>query len=304
MTAPQLRTADGGRNSTRRRGLSALDDRNQWRGNRVRWFNVLCASVLGTFVVIWLVPLVFALITSLKTEEDATANPTSWLPETWTVEAYTSVWRAGNMPVWYVNSFVVASLSALLTVLVCSMTGFALARTRFAGRRLVIGLMLAGIVIPGQILIIPMFQQFSALNLLNTYWAMILPGVASPIAVFIYMSFFRGIPSEIVDSARADGAGWFRIYWTLYMPLCKPATSAVSIFSFIGAWNSFMWPLLVLTSTKLMTIPVGLATVQSSYSVQYAQNMAMAILGALPLLFVFVLFQRRIVEGIATTGIK
>lgn len=284
--------------------LSLLDPQLLPLHRRIRWFNLLCGSVLTVFVALWLLPLLFTVVTSVKTENDAMTHPTSWWPQDWSLGAYTSVWGAGNMPVWYVNSFVVASLSSGLTVLVCSMSGFALARIRFAGRRAVIGMLLAGIIIPGQILIIPMFQQFSAVHLLNTYWAMVLPGIASPVAVFIYMSFFRGVPEELTESARADGAGWLRIYWSIYMPLCGPATSAVAIFSFIGAWNSFMWPMIVLTSPKLMTIPVGLHTVLDTSGIKYAQNMASAMLGALPLLFVFVLFQRRIVEGITTTGLK
>jgi multiple sugar transport system permease protein len=122
--------------------------------------------------------------------------------------------------------------------------------------------------------------------------------------VFVFASFFDGLPKDLVESARLDGAGWFRIYSRIFMPLCKPAISAVTIFTFVWTWNQLLWPLLVLSSTKLMTIPVGLASVQSAYGIIYGQVMASAVLGALPLIVVFLLFQRRIVEGIANTGIK
>jgi multiple sugar transport system permease protein len=132
----------------------------------------------------------------------------------------------------------------------------------------------------------------------------ILPQIPTPIAVFVFKQFFDGIPHELEDAAVVDGASRFRIYWRIWMPLSRPAISAVAIFTFVWAWNFFLWPFIVLTGTRVMTIPVGLATVQSAYGIHYAQIMASAILGGLPLLVVFLLFQRRIVEGIAGTGLK
>jgi multiple sugar transport system permease protein len=132
----------------------------------------------------------------------------------------------------------------------------------------------------------------------------ILPGIPTAIAVFIFKQFFDGLPKDLDEAARIDGAGFFHIYRTIAMPLARPAVSAVAIFSFVWTWNNLLWPLLALTNPKLMTIPVGLATVQGSYGIRYADTMASALLGALPLVLVFLLFQRRIVEGIAGTGLK
>jgi len=168
----------------------------------------------------------------------------------------------------------------------------------------VFALMLGGIMIPPQVLIVPVFEQLDAVGLLNTYWAVILPQIPTAIAVFIFKQFFDGLPKDLDEAARIDGAGFFRIYSRVVMPLARPAVSAVAIFSFVWSWNSLLWPLLVLTNPKLMTIPVGLATVQGTYGVRYADTMASAILGAIPLVLVFLLFQRRIVEGIAGTGLK
>ncbi len=212
--------------------------------------------------------------------------------------------NSSDILVWYMNSFITSALSAALSVLTCSMAGFALARTRFAGRRFVLGLLLAGLVIPPQVLIIPMFQEFTALHLTNTYWSLILPTAPNVVAVFVFMTFFRGIPTSLGDAARIDGAGWFRLYWKVYMPLSRPAISAVAILTFVWTWNNFLWPLLVLSSTKTMTIPVGLASVASGYGAHYAEVMASAVLGALPLFAVFVLFQRQIIEGVTSTGLK
>jgi multiple sugar transport system permease protein len=215
------------------------------------------------------------------------------------------VLSVGDIQTWYLNSFVAAAATAVLSVVICSMAGFALSQTKFRGRRLIFGVIAAGLVIPPQVLIVPMFQEFNALHLLNTYWALILQAVpAPPIAVFIFAAFFSGIPSELAESAHVDGASWFRIYRSIFMPLTRPAMSAVLIFQFVWSWNNFLWPLLVMTNTRMMTLPVGLSQVSSAYGIHYAQIMASAVLGALPLLVVFVFFQRRIVEGVATTGLK
>jgi multiple sugar transport system permease protein len=267
-------------------------------------FNALCSTVVLLFALIWLVPLLWALVTSLRPEGEITTNPTSWWTAHWTLDGYRQLIKSSDILVWYMNSFITASLSALFAVIACSMAGFALARTRFAGRRLILGLLLAGLVIPPQVLILPMFQEFTALHLTNTYWALILPTIPNVVAVFVFMTFFSAIPVELQDAARVDGAGWFRIYRSIYMPLSRPAISAIAILTFVWTWNSFLWPLLVLSSTKTMTIPVGLASVASGYGAHYGEVMASAVLGALPLLAAFVLFQRQIVEGVASTGIK
>jgi multiple sugar transport system permease protein len=271
---------------------------------RARYFNWFCLSVLVVFAAIWVIPLLWAVDTSLKPDGVIAAQPTSWWSGSWTVHAYQELFNIGNIQVWYLNSFMISLLSAVFAVVACSMAGFAIARTRFRGRRFIYGLIAAGLLIPPQVLIVPQFQEFNAVHLLNTYWVQVLPAVAVPIAVIIFASFFNGIPAELAEAAHVDGASWWRIYRTIYMPLSKPAISAVFIFTFVWKWNDFLWPLLTLTNTRTMTLPVGLSQVSSSFGIQYAEIMASAVLGALPLIVVFLLFQRRIVEGIATTGIK
>jgi multiple sugar transport system permease protein len=285
----------------RHAAASAGDRTTDWRA---RYFNWFCLSVLVVFAAIWVIPLLWALDTSLKPDGVIAAQPTSWWSGSWTFHAYSELFNLGNIQVWYLNSFVISLLSAVFAVVACSMAGFAIARTQFRGRRFVYGLIAAGLLIPSQVLIVPQFQEFNAVHLLNTYWVQVLPAVAVPIAVIIFVSFFNGIPSELAEAAHVDGASWWRIYRTIYMPLSKPAISAVFIFTFVWKWNDFLWPLLTLTNTRTMTLPVGLSQVSSAFGIQYAEIMASAVLGALPLIVVFLLFQRQIVEGIATTGIK
>jgi multiple sugar transport system permease protein len=158
--------------------------------------------------------------------------------------------------------------------------------------------------IPRQVLIVPQFRELGSVNLLNTYWAVILPSIPIAIAVIVFKQFFDGIPKDLDEAARIDGAGFFHTYRRIVLPLARPAVSAVAIFSFVWTWNDLLWPLLALSNPEIMTIPVGLATVQGTYGIRYADTMASAILGALPLVLVFLLFQRRIVEGIAGTGLK
>jgi multiple sugar transport system permease protein len=271
---------------------------------RARYFNWFCLSVLAVFAAIWIIPLLWAVDTSIKPDAVIASHPTSWWSSVWTLHAYSMLFNLGNIQTWYLNSFVISLLSAVLAVLVCSMVGFAIARTRFRGRQFLYGLIAAGLLIPPQVLIVPQFQEFNAAHLLNTYWVQVLPAVAVPIAVIIFVSFFNGIPPELAEAARVDAASWWHIYRRIYMPLSKPAISAVFIFTFVWKWNDFLWPLLTLTNTRIMTLPVGLSQVSSAFGIMYAEIMASAVLGALPLVVVFLLFQRQIVEGIATTGIK
>jgi multiple sugar transport system permease protein len=269
-----------------------------------RTFGILCTVVLTIFALLWLVPLVWAFVTSVRPDSEITTSPTSWWSAHWTLAAYRNVIGSTDIGWWYLNSFVISTLTVVMTVIVCSMLGFALSHTRFRGRGGVAAIVLAGLMIPGQVLILPQFEEFRATGLLNTYWAIILPAVAAPVGVFVFQAFIGNIPDPLIEAARIDGAGWWKVYLKICIPLCRPAISAVAIFTFVSTWNNLLWPLLVLSNTKQMTIPVGLATVAGNYGIQYAEVMASAVLGLLPLLAVFLLFQRQIVQGIASTGIK
>jgi multiple sugar transport system permease protein len=269
-----------------------------------RLFNRICMGVLIAFALIWLVPLAWALDTALKPNAETAALPTTWLIHQPTLASFKSILSQGDLLHWYAASFTTSAITVAATVFTASMAAFALSRLRFRRRGMVLAFILAGIMIPGQVLIVPLFREIGALHLLNTYWAVILPQVPTAIAVFVFKQFFDGIPYELEEAARIDGASAWRIYSRITMPLAKPAVAAVSIFTFIWSWNNLLWPLLVLSNPKLMTIPVGLATVQGNFGIRYADTMAASLLGALPLLALFLLFQRQIVEGVAGTGLK
>jgi multiple sugar transport system permease protein len=269
---------------------------------RVRLFNRICLGVLIAFAILWLIPLAWALDTALKPNAETTK--VTWLIQDPTFGAFMRTLTETDILRWYVASFITSAMTALFTVITASLAAYALSRLTFRYKNVVFWIILAGIMIPGQVLIVPQFREMSGLGLLNTFWAVVLPQVPAAVAVFIFKQFFDGLPRDLEEAARVDGAGFWRVYRTIVMPLTRPAVSAVAIFTFVQAWNNLLWPLLVLTNPKLMTIPVGLATVQGAFGIRYADTMASALLGALPLVAVYLLFQRQIVEGIAGTGLK
>jgi multiple sugar transport system permease protein len=267
-------------------------------------FNRLAATCVTLFALIWLVPFAWALITSLRPDSEIAAHPTRPWSSHWNFDAYRYAWDTSPLGWWYVNSFIISTLSVIFTLVVCSMVAFALVHLNFRGKYAVFAIILAGLMLPTEALILPQFLEFRALHLLGTYWAIILPGVALPVAVFVFHSFIKGIPIALIEAAKIDGASWWRIYYQICMPLCRPAISAVAILTFITSWNAFLWPLLVLTQTKSQTIPVGLSGLVGGAAIQYAETMASAVLGILPLLAVFLLLQHQIAQGVANTGIK
>ncbi|GLY28341.1 carbohydrate ABC transporter permease [Kineosporia sp. NBRC 101731] len=267
-------------------------------------FNRLAATCLTLWALIWLVPFAWAVITSFRPGDEITADPMSIWSDHWTLDAYTNAFKLNSIGWWYLNSFLISTLSVIFTVVICSLIAFGLAHLRFQGKGALMILILAGLMVPMEALVLPQFMEFRLLGLLGTYWALILPATASPVAVFVFRSFLKGIPDALIEAARIDGASWWRIYREICMPLCRPAISAVGIFTFITTWNAFLWPLLVLTQTKSQTIPVGLSGLLGATGVNQAEVLASAVLGLLPLLAVFLVAQRQIVQGVASTGIK
>ena len=272
------------------------------RGGKL--FNRLAGTCVTLFALIWMIPFAWAFITSLRSNDAIAANPIGIFSGSLSFDAYRTAWNSSPLGYWYINSFIISTLAVIFTVLVCSLVAFALVNLNFKGKRVIYAIILAGLMLPTEALILPQFLEFRALGLLGTYWAIVLPGIALPVAVFVFHSFIKAIPVPLIEAARVDGASWFRIYRQIVMPLSRPAISAVAILTFITSWNAFLWPLLVLTQTKSQTIPVGLSSLIGGAAIQYAETMASAVLGILPLLAVFMLLQRQIAQGVANTGIK
>jgi multiple sugar transport system permease protein len=256
--------------------------------------------VLTVATVVWLVPFAWALATSLKPDTETTVAPVSWLATKETLDAYRTVFADGQIARWWFNSLVTSTVITAGTIVFASMAAFAFSRIRFRGSGVLLWLVLAGLIVPFQALIVPLFQEIDSFGLADSYLGIILPQIAAPIAVLVFKRAFDAIPADLEESALIDGA----TPWRIYMPLSRATIAAVGIFTFVIAWNNFIWPFVITSQRDLMTVPVGLATVNAGYGALYAQQMALAILGALPLLVVFLLCQRQIVQGIANTGIK
>jgi multiple sugar transport system permease protein len=269
-----------------------------------RLFPRLVTGVMIALALLWLAPVLWAVDTSIKPETSTIVVPANWGIPHLTFSAYGNDFSASDIGRWYINSAIVAVLVTLFTVVTASMAGYALSRQPFRGKNVLYGLILAGIMIPPQTLMVPLFREFQAVHGLNTYWALILPQVPSPVAVFIFKKFFDGQPAELDQAARMDGASWWTCYRRIALPLSRSAVAAVSIFTFVWTWNNFLWPFLSSTNTPMMTIPVGLGTVIPGSGITNALVMASAVLGALPLVVVFLFGQRQIVEGVAGTGLK
>jgi multiple sugar transport system permease protein len=270
-----------------------------------RTFTIVSWVVLVVAAVLWLIPSLWAVKTSL-TPNSTSALGAGPILKDWqlTLGSYTTLLGGGDLWNWYLASAVTSVVTVLLTVVFGSMAAYALSRLTFRGRRLVFLLILGGIMIPPQVLIVPIFQELNIAGLLNTYWAVILPQVPAVIVVFVFKQFFDGLPRDFEEAARIDGAGFWTTYRSIIMPLSKPVIGAMSIVTFVGVWNNLILPLFVLSNPKLMTIPVGLATVQGSYGQRLSDIQASSILGALPLVILFLIFQKRIVEGVAGSGLK
>jgi multiple sugar transport system permease protein len=261
-------------------------------------------TALAVLAVLWLAPLVWALLTSLKHEADTTTVPLELVPDRgFTLQAYASVLAGGDLVTWFLNSTIVTVVVTVLTVALSAAAAYGFSRTRFRGRNALFALTIAGIMVPPQILIVPLYRQMLAFGLADTYAGIILPQLVVPAMVFILKKFFDAIPHELEEAARVDGAGSLRIFLQIVLPLSRSILAAVAIFVFIHAWNNFLWPFIITSDPALMTLPVGLVQVQSAFGLRYAQVMASAILAGLPLIVVFMLFQRQIIRGVATTGL-
>lgn len=272
---------------------------------RKKWpASQIVLTALGVLLsAVWMAPLLWALFTSLKSETESVAVPVHWLPQDWTFQAWSNVFEAGNIPTWFVNSLVVSVCVTAVVLLVSALAGYGFARTEFRGKNAALVLVMAGLMVSPAILGVPLFSTVQSFGMVDTYWGMILPQCAPAAMVYILYTFFRSIPRELEEAAFIDGAGRWRVFFTIVLPLSLPALSAVGIFTFIASWNNFLWPYMVTTDPDLMTMPNGIATVMNSYGIQWSQLMAGGLIAGLPLVVVFVFFQRQIVSGVAHTGL-
>jgi multiple sugar transport system permease protein len=257
------------------------------------------------FALVWFFPLYWMLVTSFKEETQTVSTSQSWIPQPFDFSSYSYVLLNSPILRWYVNSAVTSVIITLAVVLLAMLCAYSISQLEFPGKNLVFWIILAGFMIPFQASIIPLFMFMNSLGLVNTYAGVVLPQLAAPVAVVIYKQFFDQVPRELGDAARIDGASEFRVLFGIYLPLNWGITWALAIITFISAWNNFFWPFIVTSATPMLTIPVGITQVQSAYGVAYAKTMATAVLAAFPTVAAYLIFQRRVTEGVmATAGLK
>jgi multiple sugar transport system permease protein len=249
-------------------------------------------------------PFVWELLTSFKSLTESVSVPPTLLPSSWRLSNFTSVFQAIPFGSELANSVINALARTFAQLLFCSMAAYAFAWIRFRGRGLVFALFLSVLLVPSQLLVIPQYEIMQNLHLLNTIPALFLPGMFSAFGTFLLRQFFLALPPELHEAARLDGAGPVRIYWSIMLPLARPGLVALGLLTMIWSWNDLLWPLVANNDPGEMTLSVGLANLQGVYLTNYPVLMAGALMATAPLIIVFVVMQRRVVEGIALTGTK
>ncbi len=275
-------------------------------GSYRKWKRRVIEGLVALGAVGMLAPVVLLFLTSFKPDSEIIRFQ-GVLPETWTLGNFREILGSPEeIPIfrWFFNSVLISTLATALVLLVDSLAAYGLARLDLPGKRTVFFLIVATLMIPGQILLVPMYLILSRLGWLDTPWALIVPAGAGAFGVFLLHQFFLGIPRDLEDAAAIDGCTQFGIYARIVMPLSRPALATLGIFVFIASWNDFLGPLVYLESVDKYTLPVGIALFQTSYMIEYGLTLAASVICTLPVLVVFLLFQRHIIEGISLTGLK
>jgi multiple sugar transport system permease protein len=271
------------------------------------------AAVVGLLAgatAIAIAPFVWMLLTAFKTPAEVHRWPPALWPEQFRPDNFVRAWGTGNFPRLFANSVVVATLATLANLLFDSMAAFAFTRLRFPGRDLLFALVMATMMLPAVVTLIPLFLVVKSMpapgsgGWLNTYAGLVAPGAASAFGIFLFRQYFRTIPREIDEAAMIDGAGAFRIYWDLVLPLARPASVTVAIFTFVYHWNDFLWPLVAATDADMYTLQVGLTYFSTEHSVDWPLLMAGGVIVTAPVLVLYAFLSRWFVGGLTAGGLK
>jgi multiple sugar transport system permease protein len=259
----------------------------------------LLYAVLLVLAIIYITPFLIQVATSFKTDAEAASNPISLLPQTWTTAAYQKLFLNSDFPVWFTNSAIVTIFVTLGRVFFNSLAGYALARLHFRGRNVIFALLIAVMSVPGVVLLIPKFLVINQLGIYDTYVAMIVPLLTDAAGVFIMKNFFESIPASVEEQGRIDGAGTFRVFWSIVLPMARPALVTIIILSFQGSWNELSHFIVATQSPELTTLTKGVASLASgqlSQGTQYPLKLAAAAIMTIPVAVMFFIFQKRIMN--------
>lgn len=270
----------------------------------VRWQTWLIHALLAIGAVLTLFPLVWMVLASLMPTGEAQSLPPRWWPSQITFVHYKELFERLNLARYFANSLLIAVAVTVLSMVTNSLAGYALAKLRFPGRDRIYRLLLAGLVIPAQVAMIPLFLLMKQLGLINTYWGVILPSTATILGIFLVRQSALSIPDALLDAARVDGASEWHIYRKIVLPLLRPILVTLGVFTFMTTWNDFMWPLVALIDGDMRTLPVALSILSGEHVQDTEIMMAGSMLTLFPVLLLFVLIQRYYIEGITAGGLK
>lgn len=267
--------------------------------NKLLLFSALTTAAL------WMFPLYWALITSLRSEDNVVSESANIIPDEFQIVAFTDALFNTQIIRWYFNSIATSAIITVVVIVTGMMCAYAISQIQFRGRKLLYGVVLASFMIPAQALLVTQFILMNDLGLVNTWAGIILPQLIVPVVVIVYKQFFDAVPKELREAVVLDGGGEYTLLFKIYLPLNWGITTALAIITFIGAWNQFLWPFLIVTTEDMMTIPVGITQVNDVFGVAYARLMAVALLAAMPVAFAYLVFQRRVTEAVMiSSGIK
>ncbi|MBU7592694.1 carbohydrate ABC transporter permease [Metabacillus halosaccharovorans] len=258
--------------------------------------------IFGAFIMI--VPFLWMVSTSLKTFGESMKVPPTILPKEWKFENYAEVFESVNFVKYYINTIALTLGRTIAQLFLCSLAAFAFARLTFPFKNTIFIAILSVLMVPPQVILIPNYAILTQLGWIDTFYALIVPGMFSAFGVFLLRQFFMGIPKELDEAATMDGCSLFGIYWRIILPNATPALIALGIFTILAAWNDFLWPLVMTSSENMRVLSVGIAAFQGQYSTDYPLLMAGAVLSTIPMLIMFILFQKHLISGIALQGVR
>lgn len=265
---------------------------------------VVRSAVAVVVCLIMLFPLYLMVITAFSPRQDVISADLHLFPSAPTLANFSRVFGLAYFWTWFSNSLVISAIVTALTVVVNLLAGFAFAKLPFPGRSTLFLLLLGTMMVPVQAIIVSQFRIVTALDLVGTFWAVIIPSAASAFGIFLARQFIIAIPDELMEAARVDGAGRFRVFFSIVLPLCRPLVAVLVLLTFMYQWNDFLWPLIVLRDPALQTLPVALQAFRGQFTTDYGGLMAMTLVSVAPMVVLFLAFQRFFVQGLARTGIR
>jgi len=260
--------------------------------------------ILSILALLAFIPLYWMVVTAFKEPTLTMKFPPEIFPKNPTLQNFEALFKRRDLFRWTLNSVIVAGTVTITQIFLCAMAGYTIAKKRFPGSKIFFWIYISSMMIPKQVTIVPLYIMVANFGMVDSYGGLILPSIAAPFGVFLMRQFMLSLPNEIIDAARIDGAGEFRTFWKIVLPMSKPALAVLGIFTFVGEWNSFLWPLIVTQSSKMKTLQAGLALIQEEVPMEYAYLMAGATFAAIPMIIVFLSFQKYFLRGVTVGAVK